>query len=138
MWRTVIKLVGAYFLSKQVKTIVNQQVLPGVKSYVSATSSGLSNNLARDWRRIMTTVIASVVAATTFVVGAIAGLIWFVVWAIDQPHRDWLFAGIFAVPLIFGLCLIWYIKNLWKNRPLLSDTQVQLRQQWQVFKQNFQ
>ena len=137
MWKTLFKLGLAYAFSTQMKAVVGQRVLPAVGQYAAATRAGVAHGLSNDWKRVLNSIIWVVVSLMTLVLSSVAGMVWFLVWAINHPQREWLFAGALVVPLLIAVFSMMYLKSLWKNRGVLNDTQLQLQQQWHLFKQQF-
>ncbi len=137
MWKNILKLALAYAVTTQVKNVVGQKVVPQVGHYLSNTGEHLSQNLARDGRRIIGSIVAAAVVALGVVLASMVGMIGFIIWAANQPQREWLFLAAFLLPILVAIGAFVYVKNQWKNRALLSDTRLQLQQQWQQFSGHF-
>ena len=140
MWKAAIKLAILYMLRNrftEAKTRLKGDFLRIKDSFADLTENRVlifRNNLNNELDRVIHSLLGYMLILIGIMCSCITAIIWLTATALNSPHRNLIFSVTMLSPLMIGLIIYLIIRHSWKKEPLFHQSFVQIKQDWQLFR----
>lgn len=145
MLKAVLKLIIQLFIARFIRIRVEEHVSNDANNHFSAVKSSVAalieshatlfkSEFQQDLKRLVNSFIGYMFILFAAFCSAVTALMWIFATAWNSPNRGIILGTTMILPIILGIAVFLVIRQSWKKQPLLQQSMVQIKQDWQAFR----